>query len=302
MHADAAQILNAFINRLTVEKRASQYTVTSYRHDLDHFYAFCEERHIANWADLRQADIRNHIAARHRQGLGSKSLQRELSAIRGFCHYLLKNQYITDNPCASVRAPKQARKLPKTLDVDKINGLLEAATASTLEIRDLAIFELFYSSGLRLSEMAALDLRDIDLDDRIVKIRKGKGDKSRVLPMGSKAVNAIANWLDQRRQFVSDTEPALFISQRGGRLCNRSIQLRLERWCKSKGLSEHIHPHMLRHSFASHLLESSRDLRAVQELLGHSNISTTQIYTHLDFQHLTEIYDQTHPRALKKTK
>jgi integrase/recombinase XerC len=223
-----------------------------------------------------------------------------LSAIRSFFNFLLKKGLADNNPAQYIKAPKQARKLPKTLDVDQISGLLEAGASSAIEIRDLAIFELFYSSGLRLSELTALNLADIDLTDHSLMVKSGKGGKSRILPIGSKAITAINNWLPQRLKNISVSEVALFTSTRGKRLGQRSIELRLEQWCKKKGIAEHIHPHMLRHSFASHLLESSQDLRAVQELLGHSNISTTQIYTHLDFQHLADIYDKAHPRAKKK--
>ena len=250
---------------------------------------------------MKQADIRAHIAARHRKGMGSKSLQRELSAIRSFYTFLLKNSLAEINPAQHIKAPKQARKLPKTLDVDQVNGLLDAGTSSPLEIRDLAMFELFYSSGLRLSELSSLDIADLDLSDCSLLVRLGKGGKSRVLPIGSKAVTAINNWLQERVKMSASTDTALFVTTKGRRLGQRSIELRLSQWCKKKGIQEHIHPHMLRHSFASHLLESSQDLRAVQELLGHSNISTTQIYTHLDFQHLAEIYDKAHPRAKKKS-
>lgn len=186
------------------------------------------------------------------------------------------------------------------MDVDQIKSLLEAGTNSTIEIRDLAMFELFYSSGIRLSELAQLNLTDIDLTDKSLMVRSGKGGKSRMLPIGSKAVVAINTWLKHRIKSITSTETALFISTRGTRLGQRSIELRLKQWCKKKGIAENIHPHMLRHSFATHLLESSQDLRAVQELLGHSNISTTQIYTHLDFQHLADVYDSAHPRAKRK--
>jgi len=199
-----------------------------------------------------------------------------------------------------VRAPKQARRLPKTLDVDQINGLLDAGTDSVLEIRDLAMFELFYSSGLRLSELTALNLADLDMSDKSLIIRMGKGGKSRLLPIGHKAICILQQWLQLRANRVAASETAIFISKRGSRLSQRSVEARLTLWCKKKGIAEHVHPHMLRHSFASHLLESSQDLRSVQELLGHSNISTTQIYTHLDFQHLADIYDKAHPRAKKK--
>ena len=262
-------------------------------------HAYCQSRGIAGWRALTQADVRAHIAARHRQGIASTSLQRELSAIRGFYVYLIKHRLAELNPARQVKAPKQARKLPKVLDVDQLAGLLSAETESVLEIRDLAMFELFYSSGLRLSELAGLNAGDIDLKDRSLLVRSGKGGKSRTLPVGSKAAQALATWLNERTR-LNAADGALFITGKGRRLGQRAIELRLARWGKKKGLGTHVHPHMLRHSFASHLLESSQDLRAVQELLGHSNISTTQIYTHLDFQHLAEIYDKTHPRAKKK--
>lgn len=300
MHPDAELMLADFFKQLTVEVRASEHTVKSYQRDIQHLSRYCTDKAITGWADLKHTDIRAYIAGRHRKGLSSKSLQRELSAIRSFYNYLLKTGHVVANPAQHIKAPKQARKLPKTLDVDQLSGLLEAGTSSLLELRDVAMFELFYSSGLRLSELAALNLTDLDLPDNTLIVRIGKGGKSRVLPIGSKAVTAIENWLHQRALKTPPTEPALFVSTRGTRLGQRSIELRLELWCKKKGIAEHIHPHMLRHSFASHLLESSQDLRAVQELLGHSNISTTQIYTHLDFQHLAEIYDKAHPRAKKK--
>jgi integrase/recombinase XerC len=301
MLADEELVLADFFDQLTVEKRASAHTIKSYQRDIKQLTRYCATQSIARWADLTQTHIRAHIAGRHRQGIGSASLQRELSAIRSFYNFLLKTRLADSNPAQHVKAPKQARKLPKTLDVDQITGLLEAGANSALEIRDLAMFELFYSSGLRLSELAALNLADVDLPDNSLIVRAGKGGKSRILPIGSKAVTAINNWLQQRLKNVAVSESALFVSTRGTRLGQRSIELRLEQWCKKKGIAEHIHPHMLRHSFASHLLESSQDLRAVQELLGHSNISTTQIYTHLDFQHLADVYDKAHPRAKKKS-
>ena len=301
MDVDQEQMLADFFDQLTIEKRASIHTVKNYQRDIKQLSRYCTTQSKQHWVDLTQTDIRAHIAARHRQGIGSASLQRELSAIRSFYNFLLKKHLADSNPAQHVKAPKQARKLPKTLDVDQVNGLLEAGANSALEIRDLAMFELFYSSGLRLSELAALDLNDVDLPDSTLVVRSGKGGKARLLPIGSKAVTAINNWLQQRLKKVDSAESALFISTRGTRLGLRSIELRLVQWCKKKGIDEHIHPHMLRHSFASHLLESSQDLRAVQELLGHSNISTTQIYTHLDFQHLADVYDKAHPRAKKKS-
>ena len=300
MHDDDKQLLSDFLTQLTIEKRASQYTVKSYKRDLNCLSTYCESKSISLWTDLKQTDIRSYMASRHRQGLSSTSLQRELSAIRSFFNFLLKNQLTDNNPGQYIKAPKKTRKLPKTLDVDQIKSLLEAGTNSTIEIRDLAMFELFYSSGIRLSELAQLNLTDIDLTDKSLMVRSGKGGKSRMLPIGSKAVVAINTWLEHRIKSITSTETALFISTRGTRLGQRSIELRLKQWCKKKGIAENIHPHMLRHSFATHLLESSQDLRAVQELLGHSNISTTQIYTHLDFQHLADVYDSAHPRAKRK--
>ena len=300
MHDDDKQLLSDFLAQLTIEKRASQYTVKSYKRDLNCLSTYCESKSISLWTDLKQTDIRSYMASRHRQGLSSTSLQRELSAIRSFFNFLLKNQLTDNNPGQYIKAPKKTRKLPKTLDVDQIKSLLEAGTNSTIEIRDLAMFELFYSSGIRLSELAQLNLTDIDLTDKSLMVRSGKGGKSRMLPIGSKAVVAINTWLEHRIKSITSTETALFISTSGTRLGQRSIELRLKQWCKKKGIAENIHPHMLRHSFATHLLESSQDLRAVQELLGHSNISTTQIYTHLDFQHLADVYDRAHPRAKRK--
>ena len=300
MLADQEQLLVEFLEQLTVEKRASSHTVASYQRDIKRLQNYCNDKTIQQWSALTQSDIRAHIATRHRQGMGSSSLQRELSAIRSFYSFLLKNRCADNNPAQHVKAPKQVKKLPKTLDVDQINGLLEAGTSSVLEVRDVAMFELFYSSGLRLSELAALNIEDIDLHDQSLLVRSGKGGKARLLPIGAKAISALNHWLLQRLKHISLLETAVFITTRGKRLGQRSIELRLALWCKKKGIAEHIHPHMLRHSFASHLLEASQDLRAVQELLGHSNISTTQIYTHLDFQHLAAVYDNAHPRAKKK--
>ncbi|MDD5273151.1 MAG: tyrosine recombinase XerC [Methylovulum sp.] len=300
MHADAERHLTDFFTQLSKEKHSSSHTVKSYRLDMAQLSRYCTDKAISHWRDVQAADIRAHIANRHRQGMGGKSLQRELSAIRSFYQYLLENNHASANPAQHVKAPKSARKLPKTLDVDQVKGLLEAGTSSLLEIRDLAMFELFYSSGLRLSELAALDLQDMDLSDHSLRVRAGKGGKGRVLPIGSKAIAAINNWLAQRLNYAQTEDDALFISSRGRRLGQRNIELRLKAWCQKKGIAEAVHPHMLRHSFASHLLEASQDLRGVQELLGHSNISTTQIYTHLDFGHLADIYDKAHPRAKKK--
>jgi len=298
MTPSAKQKLSDYFHFLEFEKRVSEHTLESYQRDINQLLSYCASQDLHQWQDIKSIDIRNHIANRHRKGIASKSLQRELSAIRSFYTFLLKKYQFQDNPAKHVRAPKQERKLPKVLDVDQMAGMLESKADSFLEIRDLAIFELFYSSGLRLSELTALNIEDIDLSENTVTILHGKGGKQRVLPIGSKAKLALKKWFGYR---TATQDIAVFISNKGKRLGQRNIQLRLDRWCKKIGLPEHVHPHMLRHSFASHLLESSHDIRAVQELLGHSNISTTQIYTHLDFQHLAEVYDKAHPRAKKKT-
>jgi integrase/recombinase XerC len=299
MNPESTNLLNNFFSRLKYEKRASIHTLNNYLRDIEQLAKFCSKNNILRWQDVQQSDIRHHIAIRHKQGLAASSLQRELSAIRSFFKFLEQQHIIDNNPVRHIQTPKKPKKLPKTLDVDQITGFLEAGTDSVLEIRDLAMFELFYSSGLRLSELISLNIESVDFNDQTLIVTQGKGGKSRILPIGSKALKAVKNWLTHRKILSKEQQAALFVSNKGNRLTARSVQLRLQQWCKKKGLSQHIHPHMLRHSFASHLLESSQDLRSIQELLGHSNISTTQIYTHLDFQHLTEIYDKAHPRAKK---
>ncbi len=291
--------LDAFLDYLLGEKRASLHTVDNYQRDLTRLQDFCQTQKLSNWHALQTSDLRSYVAQRHKAGIEAKSIQRELAAIRSFFRFLMKKQWVENNPAHGVQAPKAAKKLPKTLDVDQVTGLLEAKPDSVLEIRDLAMFELFYSSGLRLSELALLDLGDLDASEGFVRVRHGKGGKQRQVPVGRKALASILQWLHYRPATES---PAVFVTLRGARLGQRSIELRLEKWCRKNGADEHVHPHMLRHSFASHLLESSQDIRAVQELLGHADVSTTQIYTHLDFQHLANVYDKTHPRAKRSVK
>lgn len=290
--------IDNFVEYLRSQKRASVNTVVSYQRDLLRLRAYCQENSIESWEQLQQIDIRSYITDRHKAKKGPKTLQRDLAAIRSFFRYLQKHRQLEHNPAVGVQAPKAAKKLPKLLDVDQVCGMLNAHADQILEIRDLAMFELFYSSGLRLSELVMLDLRDLSFSDASLLVRFGKGGKQRQLPVGSKAIAAIQAWLACRPDVESK---ALFISKQGKRLSPRSVQLRLQRWCEKLKLPEKIHPHMLRHSFASHMLESSQDIRAVQELLGHSDIGTTQIYTHLDFQHLAKVYDNAHPRAKKST-
>lgn len=296
--ADAQR--EAFLERLRSQRHASPHTLAAYGRDLDRLGEFCTEAGIDHWADLSTAHLRRHLAERHRAGLTGRSLQRELAAIRGLYAYLIRLGLVESNPARGLRAPKVPKKLPNLLDADQMGAVLDAAPDDPLEVRDLAMWELFYSSGLRLSELTGLDLNDVDLNAAEVVIRHGKGGKSRILPVGRQAREALLRWLPLRVTYAAGDEPALFVSRNGGRLVPRSVQARLDRWGRKLGLAEHLHPHMLRHSFASHLLESSGDLRAVQELLGHANLSTTQIYTHLDFQHLASVYDRSHPRAKRR--
>jgi integrase/recombinase XerC len=238
-------------------------------------------------------------AREHRRGLGARSIQRRLSACRGLFRHLLREGTLKSEPTGDVQAPKARKRLPTLLDADSMARLLEFRGSDSLGLRDKAIMELFYSSGLRLSELTGLNLHDLDLRDRTVRV-VGKGNKARIVPVGRHAIEALRCWLAERATIAAMDELAVFVGVRGGRLGPRIVQRRIARWARLQGLPEHVHPHMFRHSFASHLLESSQDLRAVQELLGHANIGTTQVYTHLDFQHLARIYDAAHPRARKR--
>ena len=245
-------------------------------------------------------EVRRYVAWRHRAGAGGKTLQRELSALRSFFRYLLREGRLGFNPAQGVRAPKSERKLPVTFEADGLCALLDQAPdEDPLALRDQAMIELFYSSGLRLAELVSVNLNDIDLEDASLEVL-GKGAKRRRVPVGAQALAAVKRWREVRGLLAAADEPALFVSQRGRRIHPRTVEQRLARWAMERGAGRHLHPHLLRHSFASHLLESSSDLRAVQELLGHANIATTQIYTHLDFQHLAQVYDQAHPRARRK--
>jgi integrase/recombinase XerC len=291
--------LDKFDAHLQVERRLSPLTRENYRRDLLKLAAFCEKQAIADWRNLNTHHLRAFIAAEHRAGLGGHSLQRVLSAVRTFFDFLVREDILSMNPATGIRAPKSAKHLPKTLDTDQTGRLLAFSADTRLAQRDLAMMELFYSSGLRLSELVNLNLGDFDLADGSVTVT-GKGNKTRKVPVGQHARKAVEHWLQTRAGFTAPEEPALFVNQRGRRLTPRSVQLRLRQWSIKQGLNMPLHPHMLRHSCASHVLESSGDLRAVQELLGHADISTTQIYTHLDFQHLAEVYDKAHPRARRK--
>lgn len=277
----------------------SEHTRKAYQRDLIVLLEFVNAHNVQEWCELDGRQIRSFVAWRHRQGTGGRSLQRNLSAARAFYRYLIGEGVAQHNPVEGVQAPKAPKNLPKLLDVDQAAQLVEIDDKDPLAIRDKAILELMYSSGLRLSELVMLNIEDLDVADAVVTV-VGKGKKTRAVPIGKQARKAITKWLNSRAAMANEEEVAVFVSQRGTRISCRSIQQRLKQWAIKQGLTSHVNPHMLRHSFASHLLESSGDLRAVQELLGHADISTTQVYTHLDFQHLANVYDDAHPRARRK--
>ncbi|MCG7374377.1 tyrosine recombinase XerC [Pseudomonas luteola] len=290
--------LDAYCQHLRSERQVSVHTLDGYRRDLLKLQAFCHEEQLTDWNNLDARRLRALIVQLHRKGQSSRSLSRLLSAIRGFYQYLIREGICQHDPANGVSAPKGQKQLPKNLDVDRTTQLLDGAVEDDfIALRDQAMLELFYSSGLRLSELVGLDIVDLDLKDGLISVR-GKGNKRRIVPVGSKAREAMERWLPPRALAAQDD--AVFIGQSGRRLTPRAIQLRV-REAGVRELGQHLHPHMLRHSFASHMLETSRDLRAVQELLGHADIATTQIYTHLDFQHLAQVYDDAHPRAKRKT-
>jgi len=288
-----------FLEYLGHERGLSPRTRAAYQRDLDLFAQELERLGVTDPKKINEHQVRGLIARLHRQGLGSRSLQRVLSAIRSYYRWLMKEGLAGHNPATAVKAPKTQKKLPSTLDADAVTRLLDIRDDTPLAIRDKAILELFYSSGLRLSELAGLKWSQIDVASGLVTVT-GKGNKTRVVPVGSYAAAALEKWRKARGNFAGFEEPHVFVSNRGTPVSNRTIQARVRYWARRQGLPQQVYPHLLRHSFASHMLESSGDLRAVQELLGHADISTTQVYTHLDFQHLASVYDKAHPRAKKK--
>jgi integrase/recombinase XerC len=292
--------IERFLLHLTTERQLSSHTVAAYRHDLNEFAAYCSERQVNDWTAVDHHQLRAFAATQHRRAISPRSIQRHLSSLRSFFKYLIQEAELKKNPAIDVRAPRISKRLPNTLDADLMSRLLSFRSATELDKRDKAIMELFYSSGLRLAELVGLDVSNIDLSDRTVRVL-GKGSKERILPIGRYAITALQEWLQERAFIVDPADGPVFITRGGRRLTPRAIQLRVAQWALRQGIGRHLQPHLFRHSFASHLLESSHDLRGVQELLGHANISTTQIYTHLDFQHLAKIYDETHPRARRKT-
>jgi integrase/recombinase XerC len=291
--------IESFLSHLTEERQLSPRSVSAYRRDLSRFAAYLAGQPDPEaWSKVSADVIRGLIAREHRRGLGGRSLQRLLSAVRGFYRYLHREGRVSANPAARVRAPKSPRKLPSTLDPDEISRLLEIPDTGPLARRDRAMLELFYSSGLRLSELASARWSDLDQRSGLLRVT-GKGAKTREVPVGRVALAAIERWRPDWA-LISKDDDHLFVSQRGGALSTRAIQQRVAHWSRQQGLWKRVYPHLLRHSFASHMLESSGQLRAVQELLGHADISTTQVYTHLDFQRLAEVYDSAHPRARRK--
>ena len=290
--------IDRFLHHLQTERRLSDNTCKHYQRDLLELQGWCEKAGLKHWRDLTTRQVRNYAARCHRRGLSGRSIQRRLSALRSFYNYLLREQAVALNPGLDVPAPKSEQHLPDTLSVDDIARLLNVHSKDTLLLRDLAMLELMYSSGLRVSELVGLDRGDVDFNDRTVRVT-GKGAKTRVLPVGDKAITALRAWQQVCPQRQAGSESAIFTTRNGKRIGVRTVQQRVKDWARRQDIPGDLHPHTLRHSFASHLLESSGDLRAVQELLGHADISTTQVYTHLDFQHLAQVYDSAHPRARK---
>ncbi|MEO1946106.1 MAG: tyrosine recombinase XerC [Methylophilaceae bacterium] len=290
-------LLTEYLKFLNFERGLSPLTRENYARDIQQLFKLSNGTALN---DLQSTDIRHYIASLHSKGLGGKSIARLLSSWRGFFNYLIQRHDYRNNPAKGLRAPKSAKTLPQALSIEQAIKLVDVKNVDVLSVRDHAILELFYSSGLRLSELINLNIYQLDFTEGTITVT-GKGNKTRIVPLGNHAIIAIRNWLMQRNNLLKDqSEKAVFISKQGNRLSARNVQYRMKAWAVKQGLDTSVHPHMLRHSFASHVLQSSGDLRAVQEMLGHANISTTQVYTHLDYQHLTKAYDTAHPRAKKK--
>ena len=303
MDATSDAWLEHFRRHLADERRLSEHTVANYTRDLGRLAAWCTEHDIPTWPALDGDGVRAFAAREFRRGLSPRSIARALSAARALFRYLGREGVVSRNPVDGVQAPRAAKRLPGTLDADTLSALLAIPPRDGFAIRDRAMLELFYSSGLRLSELTGLDLSNLDLADRSVRVL-GKGRRERVVPVGRAARKALTAWLAARAEFspiaAGNGQPALFVTRAGGRLSPRSVQERVRYWAREQGIDARVYPHLFRHSCATHVLESSRDLRGVQELLGHADISTTQVYTHLDFQHLAQIYDEAHPRARRR--
>ena len=296
---DNKSYIDNYIEYIKFEKRLSSNTIKNYLRDIS---LLKKQSPNKDFKSYKVEDIRHSVSVFHQQGINGKSLSRMLSSWRGFFDFLTNRYKFKQNPVIGIKAPKSKKTLPQTLSIDQVMKLINITDNSLLGIRDHAVMELFYSSGLRLSELVNIKLQEINTDDNTATIT-GKGDKTRVVPIGEYAMKALNSWLIEREKIknINSENKFVFLSKKGLPLGTRSIQYRLKYWARKQGIPENIHPHLLRHSFASHILQSSQDLRAVQELLGHANISTTQIYTHLDYQHLSKIYDKAHPRAKKNS-
>ena len=295
--------IQIFLSYLESVKQYSEHTLNGYKRDLQKLSNYLTDQEIEKWKLVKEHDLRTFVNSERRRGLSPRSIQRLLSSCRTFFEFLLTEGQIQLSPAQTISSPKLAQLLPKAMDADLVQRLLDFKAKGMIEVRDKALAELLYSSGLRLSEICKLNMEDLDTKERTCVVT-GKGNKTRIVPVGKKAIQAIRDWFMYRselKQSKATSTNAIFLNNKGNRISPRSIQLRLEKLCLMRGLPG-INPHMLRHSFASHVLESSGDLRAVQEMLGHSDIGTTQIYTKLDFQHLSKVYDKAHPRAKKDTK
>ncbi len=288
--------INEYLVFVSQVKNLSENTTKSYERDLKKLYLFLEKLNVTNYSDIKEEICSAWIGDLYSQNNKPKSIQRHLSSAKGFFRFLKKNNLISSSPFELVTAPKSSNTLPDVLSPEDVEQLLNFKPSNTIEIRDMAIVELMYSSGLRVSETVNINISDFEENMSFLRVL-GKGSKTRLVPMGRFAINAINNWISEREKISNNTD-ALFLNSKGSRLSVRSIQLRLKKMAIKQGLPP-VHPHMLRHSFATHMLESSGDLRTIQELLGHSSLSTTQIYTKLDYQHLAKIYDKSHPRAKK---
>ncbi|RXP53826.1 tyrosine recombinase XerC [Vibrio parahaemolyticus] len=291
--------LERFYEFLRSEKGLSLHTQRNYKQQLETMAQHLAEMGLKDWSQVDAGWVRQLAGKGMREGMKASSLATRLSSLRSFFDFLISRGEMSANPAKGVSAPRKKRPLPKNLDVDEVNQLLEVNEDDPLAIRDRAMMELMYGAGLRLAELVSVDVRDVQLRSGELRVI-GKGDKERKVPFSGMATEWVGKWLRVRGDLAAPGEPALFVSKLGTRISHRSVQKRMAEWGQKQSVASHISPHKLRHSFATHMLESSNNLRAVQELLGHENISTTQIYTHLDFQHLAQAYDQAHPRARKK--
>ncbi|MDA7746832.1 tyrosine recombinase XerC [Psychromonas sp.] len=291
--------IQRYLSHIASQRGLSPVTIENYQRNLNEFITLLEVKDIQTWQDLDTHQVRLLAKQLHQKGIKARSIATKLSALRSFLEYLVKNDQLTFNPAKGVSAPKLDKPLPKNISVDDMDQLLDIDENDPLAVRDHCMMELMYSSGLRLSELVGINLQDIKLSEKEIMIT-GKGSKQRLLPITKTAIETIKTWLKVRSDFAEPNENALFLSKQKRRISARSVQMRMEKWGLQQSLPSHVNPHKLRHSFATHMLESSGNLRAVQTLLGHADLATTQIYTHLDFQHLAEVYDKAHPRAKRK--